>query len=294
LGANVPHGALAFGVAATCRPDGNASLKLTPVNDVPEFGLVKVNASVTVPPCGVVVSGTVAVPLPDDASPVLPSVYVNVVVVGTLAMVKVPLYQATPTLPIFTLWPARKPCGAVVVIVTVAPDSVAPVGDAAIGFTNSNALLIVGGWVVGADPTVRVADPVLPVPPLVDVTCTLLFCIPLLIPCTLTETAHDPLLATEPPLRLMEPAPPVAINVPPHVLVAAEGVPTTIPLGNVSVNATPLNATLELGFVMVNVKVLIPPNAIELGAKPLAIDGGDTTVSVWELSLLGLNPPAAL
>lgn len=74
LGANVPHGALLFGVAATCRPDGNASAKPTPVNAVPGFGLVKVNANVAVPFSGMVVIGTVAVPPPDDASPVFVSV----------------------------------------------------------------------------------------------------------------------------------------------------------------------------------------------------------------------------
>ena len=73
LGANVPHGALAFGVAATCRPDGNASVKLTPVNAV-ELGLVKVNANVAVAFSGMVVIGTVAVPPPDAASPVFVSV----------------------------------------------------------------------------------------------------------------------------------------------------------------------------------------------------------------------------
>jgi hypothetical protein len=91
LGAKVPHDVLAFGVVATCRPEGNASVKLTPVNVVPAFGLVKVNANVAVPFSGIVVIGTVAVPPPDAASPVVVSVYVNVVVVGTLAIVNVPL-----------------------------------------------------------------------------------------------------------------------------------------------------------------------------------------------------------
>jgi hypothetical protein len=74
LGAKVPHGALAFGVAATCRPDGKASVKLIPVSGVPAFGLVKVNANVAVPLSGIVVIGTVAVPPPDDASPEFVSV----------------------------------------------------------------------------------------------------------------------------------------------------------------------------------------------------------------------------
>jgi hypothetical protein len=70
LGANVPHGELALGVAATCMPDGKASVKPTPVN-VPEFGLVRVNANIAVPFSGMVVIVAVAVPPPDAANPVL-------------------------------------------------------------------------------------------------------------------------------------------------------------------------------------------------------------------------------
>jgi len=111
LGANVPHGALAFGVVATCRPAGNASVKLTPVNDVPAFALVKVNSNVAVPFSGnVAIGATVAVPPPESASPVFVSTYVNVVCEGTVAIVYVPLYPATPTPAMVTLWPTRKPC----------------------------------------------------------------------------------------------------------------------------------------------------------------------------------------
>ncbi|HKV41949.1 MAG TPA: hypothetical protein VJX67_22285, partial [Blastocatellia bacterium] len=62
------------------------------------------------------------------------------------------MYPATPTPAITTDWPARNPCGVVVVIVTVVPDSVAPVGDAAMARVKTNALLSVGGAT-----TVRVA-----------------------------------------------------------------------------------------------------------------------------------------
>ena len=73
LGANVPQGALAFGVVDPCKPDGNTSVKLTPLNAVLGFGLVKVNAKVTVAFTGIVVIGTDAVPPPDAASPVFVS-----------------------------------------------------------------------------------------------------------------------------------------------------------------------------------------------------------------------------
>ena len=42
--------------------------------------------------------------------------------------VKVPLYSGRPTPLIVTDWPTMNPCAVVVVIVTVSPDSLAPVG----------------------------------------------------------------------------------------------------------------------------------------------------------------------
>ncbi|HKV41952.1 MAG TPA: hypothetical protein VJX67_22300 [Blastocatellia bacterium] len=90
-GVNVPHPGTAFGVAATCTPVGSASVNATPVSVVVVLGFVIVNLSVAVPFSGSVVRVAVAVPPPDPASPVTPSVYVNVVAVGTLATVNVPL-----------------------------------------------------------------------------------------------------------------------------------------------------------------------------------------------------------
>ena len=130
----------------------------------------------------------------------------------------------------------------------------------------------------GGPSTTRLAFEVFPVPAFEEVTCTLLFNVPVMMPCTLTETAHDPLAGIEPLARLTELAPPLAVTAPPHVLVAPGVDATTIPLGKVSVNATPLRARLELGFVTLNVKVLVPPTGIEFGLKPLEIDGGDATV----------------
>ena len=76
-------------------------------------------------------------------------------------------------------------------------------------------------------------------------------------PCTVTETAHDPPPAIEPFVRLTEPVPPPAARVPPQVLLALGFVATTKPVGNVSVNATPLSARLALGFVMLNVRAVV-------------------------------------
>lgn len=70
--------------------------------------------------------GPVTVPVPDDANPDVSAVYVNVVVLGTLAITHVPLYPVTVTPETVTGMPAVNPCAAVVVIVTVDPDCVAP------------------------------------------------------------------------------------------------------------------------------------------------------------------------
>ena len=144
----------------------------------------------------------------------------------------------------------------------------------------ANAFAIEGG-----PSTARVAVPVFPVPALVEVTCTLLLNEPTVLPCTLTETEHEPPPAIEPPDRLTEPAPPVAVTVPPQLLVAPGDEASAIPVGKVSVNATPVNARLALGFVIVSVKVLDPPSATEVGLKLLAIDGGEATVKLADAVL---------
>jgi hypothetical protein len=65
---------------------------------------------------------------------------------------------------------------------------------------------------------------------------------------------------------------------------------STIPLGKVSVNATPVNATLALGFVIVSVKVVVPPSGTEVALKLLVIEGGDATV----IDALAVLPAPAL
>ena len=57
------------------------------------------------------------------------------------------------------------------------------------------------------------------------------------------------------------------------------GVETTNPVGKVSVNATPVSATvLAAGLVIVKVSVVVPFSGMLLGLKTLAIDGGATTL----------------
>src|SRR5215468_9378592 len=84
-----------------------------------------------------------------------------------------------------------------------------------------------------------------------------------------------------PPVKLMLVPAGAAAAVPPQLLVKPFGVATTSPVGSVSLNATPLCATvLAAGLVMVKVSVLVPFSGIELGLNALAILGGATTVSV--------------
>lgn len=102
-------------------------------------------------------------------------------------------------------------------------------------------------WVtVGAAVTLMFALAVPPVPAVVDVTAPVVFVrSPAATPVTLMMKVHEPLAGIVPPDRLTLPDPGVALIVPvPHVPLRAFGVETTIPLGSVSVNATPLMGTV--------------------------------------------------
>ena len=73
--------------------------------------------------------------------------------------------------------------------------------------------------------------------------------------------------AMVPPVKDTEPAPAVAVNVPPHVLVVVDGVATTMAcgmVGNVSANATAVIAAF-VPLPNVNVSVLFCPNCTGLG-----------------------------
>ncbi len=106
-----------------------------------------------------------------------------------------------------------------------------------------NALMMTGG-----PTTVIEAFDVLPVPPSVEVTWTLLFFTPAVVPCTFTETVQLALAASVPPERLMLPDPATAVAVPPQVLFSAFGVATTRPAGRLSVKAIPFSVRLVFGF----------------------------------------------
>src|SRR5215831_19757906 len=119
------------------------------------------------------------------------------------------------------------------------------------------ALMITGGAT-----TVIEAFEVLPVPPSVEVTWTLLFFTPAVVPCTSTETVQGELAASVPPERLTVPAPPVAVAVPPQLLVRFGVEATTRPAGRLSVKASPFKVTPVLGLVMLKVNEVVPFNGM--------------------------------
>src|SRR5215471_9923614 len=147
------------------------------------------------------------------------------------------------------------------------------------------ALMITGGAT-----TVTEAFEVFPVPPSVEVTCTELFFTPAVVPCTSTETAHEALAAIVPPERLTVPAPPVAVAVPPQLLVKLGVEATTRPAGRLSVKATPVKATLVLGLVMLKVSEVVPFNGMVSAPNVLVMLGGAATVSVAVLLVAPVPP----
>src|SRR5271155_1559113 len=134
-----------------------------------------------------------------------------------------------------------------------------------------NALLIAGGMVA-----VTVASEVLPVPPLAEVTWTLLFFTPPDTAVTLTEKVQEPLVARVAPARLTDEEPAAAVMVPaPQVPVKPLGVETTKPAGRLSVKATPVRATaLAAGLVIVKLSEVEPFNATVAAPKDLVMTGG--------------------
>src|SRR5947207_6603758 len=141
-----------------------------------------------------------------------------------------------------------------------------------------NPLLMVGGAT-----TVMLAFAAIPGPPSVEVTVTLLFFTPAVVPVTSTENVHvDPAAGdavSVPPDRLMLPLPAVAVIVPlPQHPVTLGVAATTKPAGRLSVNATPLSATLVFGLLMLKLNVLFAFSAMLVGLNDLVMVGGLATV----------------
>jgi hypothetical protein len=97
----------------------------------------------------------------------------------------------------------------------------------------------------------------------------------------LTEKVQLDEAASVAPDRLTEEDPPVAVIVPPpQEPVSPLGVATTKPDGSVSVKATPLKLSPALGFMIVKLRLVLPPTAIAAAPKLLLIDGGPVTVTL--------------
>src|SRR5256885_2285512 len=94
-----------------------------------------------------------------------------------------------------------------------------------------------------------------------------------------------------PPVNDTLPDPAVAVGVPPQVLVSPLGVATSRLAGKVSVNPTPVSATvLADGLVMVIVRALVPFTTMLAGVKALTVVGGVTTFRVAVLLVAPVPP----
>jgi len=147
-----------------------------------------------------------------------------------------------------------------------------------------NDLLMVGGAI-----TAKLAVAVLPVPPLVELTePVVLVYWPAAAPVTVTENTHWLFTAIVAPVSVM-PVGFVVVSVPPQVL--DELLATVSPVGRVSLNATPVSATVfAAGLVIVNCNELVALRAMLVGLKTLAMVGGATTVRVAVLLVVPVPP----
>jgi hypothetical protein len=143
-----------------------------------------------------------------------------------------------------------------------------------------NAFVMAGGLA-----TIRFADAVLPVPPLVELTVPVIFVYcPRAVAVTFTMTVQDVLGGVIfPPARLMPVDPANAATEPLQVFAIPFGVATTSPVGSVSVKESPESpAMFAVGFDTLSVSVVTPFNDIAAGLNSLAIAGGAITSMLAE------------
>jgi hypothetical protein len=138
----------------------------------------------------------------------------------------------------------------------------------------------------GGATTVMEAFDVFPVPKL-DVTWTLLFLTPAVVPVTVTTTVHDADAASVPAVKVAWPEVGVAA-VPPQPLLTAFD--TVSPAGMLSVNAIALSATLLFGLAIVNVSEVVPFNGMLATVNAFVIVGGSATVRVAVLLAVPVPP----
>src|SRR5579871_617483 len=125
-----------------------------------------------------------------------------------------------------------------------------------------------------------VAVEVLPVPPFLDDTLTLLVSTPAVVPVTFTFTVHEVPGAKDTPERVTELLPATADGLVEHVELRLFGVATTKPAGKLSVKAMPFRVLTEFGLVIVNVNPEVPFKGMLVGLNAFVIEGGLMTVSI--------------
>jgi hypothetical protein len=132
---------------------------------------------------------------------------------------------------------------------------------------------------VGAAATVRLAEAVFPIPPLIEETApVVLVKVPAPVAVTLTTKEQLPVVAAEPPVSVMLVVPAAAVAVPPQVEVSPLGVVITNPAGSVSAKPTPDSPTVfAAGSVIVKLRVVLALSAMLAAPNVSAITGGATT-----------------
>ncbi len=131
---------------------------------------------------------------------------------------------------------------------------------------------------VGGELTVKLAVAVRPVPPFVEVTAlVVLVAVPPVVSVTVAVTVQLAAPAIEPPVNFID----VVVEVVTEPLVHVVAAPVCVmPDGRLSVTATPVSVVDALGFVIVRVRVDVPPEPMPVGLNDLVIVGAATTVKV--------------
>jgi hypothetical protein len=316
----------------TVNPAGSVSLNATPLSGTVAFGFVIVKLRVVVPFSGIfaapnaleMVGGAttviVAVLL---VPPVPPLVALTAPVVLFLTPAVVPV---TVTLnEQLVLLPIDPPAsdimfGAVVVRVppphtvelpfgTVKPNgsvsvNCTPVNDVVVfGFVMVNVSTLVpfngivaasNDFIIDGGPT-TVSIAVLLVPP-APLSLELMFPVvllqtPVVEPVTVTLNEQVPLAPSVPPEKVMVLGEVVETMPPPQAAVGPE-VGTVIPAGSESMNAMPVSPRVVLGFVMLNVRVLVWPSRMLEGENDFMIVGAAATL-IETVAVL-VQPPGLL
>ena len=313
-----PHVPLSPLGVATTNPAGSVSVNETPVTPDDALGFVIVNVNAVVPFCNsvlapntlliVTVLTTDTVAFDGAPAPALAEETVTLLFFAP-SVVPVTLTANVHCAPPASVAPDRLtlPLPAVAVIVPPPQLPVRPLGVATVspaGSASVNAIPVSEvapfGFVIvnvsdveplsgmveapndfvidGGASTVSVAVDVLPVAS-VEVTVTLLFFAPAVVPTTLTLNVHEKLGAPVVPLKLTLPDPATAVIVPlPQLPLSPFGVATTSPAGNVSVKPMLLSVAVVFGLLNANVKLVEAFSAIVATPKLLLIVGGATTV----------------